>query len=600
MLTGLKSLLFTLLVMVYVVGAARGSDVIVDVDPASHNRASEETLHIQPGEPSRVSEPTWTPDPLKEPNEQWVEATLATMTLDEKIGQMLMPQWSSGSASTLLQNYHVGGFIFLRNSASTIESATSMLQSEASTPLLFSIDCEAGSGARINEGVRFPMNMGLAATNNPDFAYQQGVVTARECRALGVHIGLGPVLDVNTEPINPIIGIRSLGDDPDRIYRMAKAYVEGARSAGLLTTYKHFPGHGATTGDSHDSLPTVTTSYQDMLDIHVNPYARLINDGIGELVMSAHVWYTAFDPGQNAWPGTLSEVASKDILRDDLGFDGVYISDAFNMQGLQLAATTAEGVKIAVKNGMDIILMAPSNFEAFNALKDAVMNEEISEERIDTSVRRILRLKSQVGLDASSTPRGTIPDDIVGHPFHWQTATDIGKEAVSYDGVERGTLPIDKDESIIVFSFETNSSIFYLESTSYFQNELNDKFNDVTWVDVPRTLGQGIINDYILDALQKDRVMIVSWTWQPDNSFWQSYMIEEMRDAFPDLLYVSFGSPYQLREEEDRKNFFCGFSSHRGTQIGMAEVLAGERIAAGDWPVDINAVMGPSSSWLFE
>ncbi|MCX7625372.1 MAG: hypothetical protein N2Z21_04095, partial [Candidatus Sumerlaeaceae bacterium] len=322
---------------------------------------------------------------LRAPDNQWVENTLASMTLDEKLGQMIMPSYSSTTADSLVANQRVGGFIFLgnNNTASALLSATNHLQSVTSVPLLFAVDCEAGLGARVVDATRFPLNMSAGATQDPLLMELQGKVTARECRAVGIHIGFGPVLDVNTEPVNPIIGVRSYSDSPALVTKLAEAYVRGANAEGLLCTFKHFPGHGATTGDSHSSLPVVSVSRDVLEEVHVAPYRSLIGRGLGDLVMSAHVWYTCLDPGATAWPATLSSNALTGILRTELQYDGVVISDSFGMAGLLAAASTYDAARIGVQAGLDIILTPTNVNDALNGLRDAVQSGAIPTERIN-------------------------------------------------------------------------------------------------------------------------------------------------------------------------------------------------------------------------
>jgi beta-N-acetylhexosaminidase len=371
---------------------------------------------------------------LREPDTVWIESTLAGMTLDEKIGQMIMPGYSAGSADGLVTNWHVGGFIFQGNgnNGPSVLAATNHLQSIADTPLIFSTDCEAGLGARFLDATRFPLNMGSAAAYDLDLVQQQGRVTARECRAIGIQIGFGPVLDVNTEPVNPIIGTRSYSDNPSSVTALARAYVQGANAEGLLCTYKHFPGHGAAAFDSHLGLPTINISTAELQAKHVSPYAQLISEGTGDIVMTAHVWYPALDPGPTPWPATISNNALTGILRNQLAYQGCVISDSFAMGGLVQAAPTYDAVKYGVLAGLDIILTPASVADAFNGIKDRVLSNEIPESRIDAAVRRILALKSRAGMPETTV----LPVEglaTVGHPANIAVAEQIAHKAIAWE-----------------------------------------------------------------------------------------------------------------------------------------------------------------------
>jgi len=546
------------------------------------------------GAARQVVLPPVTPPALREPDEEWVEETLASLSLDEKIGQMIMPQWNSGSAPTNLSTYHVGGFIFLATPGTIVLDATNGLQAQADVPLLFSIDCEAGAGARISDATHFPMNMALAASGRTDLAQQQGVVTARECRAVGVHIGLGPVLDTNTQPINPIIGIRSYGDDTALIATMAEAYVAGATSAGMLTTFKHYPGHGATEGDTHEGLQTVDISCDELQARHVAPYADLLSRGIGDCVMSAHVWYPCLSPGNpNPIPATLSGPALTDVLRTQIGFDGVAMSDAFNMAGLTAVASTADAARMAVQAGLDIILMPTSVSSAFDGVKDAVVGGQISQDRIDASVRRILRLKSRVGLpEAAIVPAGDRPQTLE-HPDHLALAEEIGELALARGRAEPGVLPLTDDQDVVCYVLTPNSSIFYSDAPTIFSDALLAELPGVDIHAVSATANQSTINDLLAEAAGRDRIVVASFLWRPTQPTPHVNLVNGLLALPVPVVYVSFGSPWHIAQFPTVANYYCGFSRHYSTQVAGARMLVGEVEPEADWPVDVEQLAVP-------
>jgi beta-N-acetylhexosaminidase len=548
-------------------------------------------------------QPPVTPPALRDADTTWVETTLAGMTLDEKIGQMIMPGYGSTSdAISLINAYHVGGFLFLGNfnTADELYDATTSLQAQSSTPLIFSIDCEAGSGARLaeGEGTEFPMNMALAASQRTDLAFQQGVATARECRALGIQIGLGPVLDNNSEPVNPIIGIRSYSDRPDLIEEMARAYVQGAESAGLLTTFKHFPGHGATEGDSHQSLQVVNITCDELMDYHVRPYSKLLAEGVGDLVMTAHVWYPCLDPGVNAKPATISDAALNGILRDGENFDRVIVSDAFNMQGLQVVASTEEAARVAVLGGLDVILF-PRRGDIpvlFNSLKSAVETDGIiTEARIDESVRRILRLKSRVGMPETINPDAGDRAKTMFHPDHIAVSENIGQETIASIKVQENLLPLPTNANILCVPLESSATIFYLHDETEFTNPLAAAFPNTTVVETVDTgVDAPTRAQIVAQTAGKDYVIITSRLWKPSNSSSQNALIRDLLNSGVPVIYCSFGSPYHLRDFSNMENFFCSFSSHYSSQAEMVKVLTGESDADAEWPVSISDELMPS------
>ncbi len=525
--------------------------------------------------------------PLQPPDENWVEATLARMTLDDKLGQMIMPSYSSSSADALVTNQRVGGFIFLgnNNTASALLAATTHLQQITSVPLLFAIDCEAGLGARVVDATRFPLNMSSGAAQSVELVTLQGRVTARECRAVGIHIGFGPVLDVNTEPVNPIIGVRAYGDHPKIVTALAAAYVEGARAEGLLCTFKHFPGHGATTGDSHSSLPVVDISCDELRAVHVAPYRELLGRGLGDLVMSAHVWYTCLDPGTTAWPATLSTNALTGMLRNELGYDGAVISDSYGMAGLLAAASTYDAARLGVQAGLDIILMPTSVTDALNGLRDAVNSGTIPMARIDQSVRRILRLKSRIGLPATAIVDPTVMQATVGHPHHRAVAEALGRRAVAWARPNPAEFPTTSSRRILCLSLDASSSIFYLYSGNYFLDEFVRFHENATTRTVATNITASQRNQILSLVAQHDGVVVVSRDWKPTIATNQQLLVQALIDTGKPVAYCSLGSPYHVAMFSGLRNYFCGFSSHYAVQQAMAAVVAGQGTVRGNWPV---------------
>lgn len=557
--------------------------------------AEEPTSVLVPHEPDarlRGADPPPPGPPLREPDMQWVEDTLASMTLAEKVGQMIMPQWSSGSAANHVSNYGVGGFVFLANSSSNIRDATNSLQAASPVPLLFSIDCEAGAGARVTDGTRFPMNMGLAATRSTEFARAQGRVTARECRTLGIHIGFGPVVDVNIEPINPIIGIRAYGDDPAMIARLAEAYIEGANEEGLLCTLKHFPGHGATVGDSHENIQTVNISCEELQDVHVRPYGDLIAGGFRDLVMSAHVWYPCLDPGPDAWPATISSAAMTGILRDQLGFEGVLVSDAFNMAGLTAVSGNYEAARIGVQAGLDVILMPSNVADAYNGILDAVNGGQIGESRIDASVRRILILKSRAGLPENLFVTEEMATQTLRHPEHIALSNEIGSRAVSAALVNPALFPVTSQDRVLVLAIAQSSQIFYVEPRTHFTDEIQRLLPQADIQMVTSNPGSTERNAIITSLTNYDRVIVATYDWRPTLIANKMTLINGVLSSGKPTAYVSFGSPYHINLFPGLVNYLCGFSSNPGSQVAAARLLAGEAIIGGQWPVELGREFG--------
>lgn len=528
--------------------------------------------------------------PLRDPDWAWVDATMSTMTLAEKIGQMIMPSYTDlVSAEATLTSYGVCGFIFIGNSnwSSSILNATNSLQSQTTVPLIFSIDCEPGLGGRVLDATRMPMNMAMGAARTPTLAYQQGALTARECRAIGVQIGFGPCLDVNTEPINPIIGIRSYSDDPVLVANLARQHVLGAASQGMLCTFKHYPGHGATTGDSHSSLQVVNITRTDLENRHILPYATLIGEGLGDLVMSAHVWYPCLDPGTTPWPATLSTVALTDILRTQLAFSKVVISDSYDMAGLRLAASSeADAVRLGVLAGLDIVLIPTSVEVARNSLLDAYTSGQLTMARIDQSVRRILGMKSRAGMPEVTTVSDSVRVATVGHPDHAAVARQVAAQSISSAKVVEP--PLTSSDRVHCLFLQSSTRIFYSTyDPAPFADALYAALPAMTSETVSTSISSTESAAIVAAAAGYDRTIVVSYNWKPQQALEQVALVQELLAAGRRVVYVSFGSPYHAMEFPAVQNYYCAYCSLFSAQEEMARVLTGQLAVRGIWPVTI-------------
>ncbi len=310
----------------------------------------------------------------------WVDSVLASLSVEEKIGQMVMigmPGYyvSSGSdlyqrVARLIRERHLGGIILWRGDV--FESAVQLnrLQGLARVPLLVSADFERGMAMRIRRSTPFPDAMAIGATRNPNYAYAAGYAIATEARAIGVHQNYAPVGDVNTNPLNPVINTRAFGDDPSLVEAMAAAFIRGTQDGGVIATIKHFPGHGETGVDSHLDLPIITLTRERMDSLELAPFRAAIAAGV-QSVMIAHLAVPALDAARTI-PASLSPGIIAGVLQRELGFRGLVVTDAMDMRGVTRDYSSGMSSVLAVKAGVDIVLMPPSEEAAFTALLDAV------------------------------------------------------------------------------------------------------------------------------------------------------------------------------------------------------------------------------------
>jgi beta-N-acetylhexosaminidase len=351
----------------------------------------------------------------KEDSGKWVETTLKQMSVEEKVGQLLFTTYHGSFAPTDsvaysqmmhdVEDLHVGGFInvtqgsplgFLKSQAYPSAVLSNRLQAKSKLPLLIGADFERGTAMRLDEGTSFPTAMALAAAGNPKDAYTMGKITALEARAAGIQWIYAPDADVNSNPGNPIINTRSFGENPERVSEFVTEFIRGVQENGGLATAKHFPGHGDTTADSHIDLPVVTADRSRLEKLELVPFRAAIAAGVGS-IMTGHLNVPALEPDPNT-PATLSSRVLTDLLRKQLGFQGLVVTDAMDMGGITVRYAPGDAAVRAFLAGADTLLMPPVPDAAYEALLSAVHSGQISQDRLDASVRRILEAKARLGL----------------------------------------------------------------------------------------------------------------------------------------------------------------------------------------------------------
>src|SRR5215216_252436 len=422
---------------------------------------------------------------------KWANEQLRKMSLEEKVGQLI----SVGVNATFLnqdsdayralkhqiEDNKVGGVILFRGPVYESVILVNRMQQLARYPLLVSADLEAGAGMRFDDTVNFPWNMAVGATGNPEYARRQGELTAREARALGVQQIFAPVVDVNNNAGNPVINVRSYGEDPADVALFAAAFTEGVQAAGAIATAKHFPGHGDTAVDSHRGLPEINVSRERLNTVEFVPFKAAVNAGIGA-VMVGHIALPQIDATQvkplpenikskptdtdqngeiieekAAMPATMSPVIGN-ILRNDLKFQGMIVTDALSMSGLTIYFTQEEAAVRALEAGADMLLKPADVDASFRGVHGAVKSGRITEQRVEDSARRILAAKYDLGLlEQRITPVDTI-DRVVGSKDVVALATEIAEHAV--------TLVRDEDKLVPPKNLKPESRVFNLAVTN--------------------------------------------------------------------------------------------------------------------------------------
>lgn len=430
-----------------------------------------------PGTPGWQSptQPGWQDD---EAHRGWIQSKIEHMTLEEKVGQLFMVELYGATATDpayeqtnldtgrgaknfaeAIEKYHLGGIIYYNwsdniktplNAAQTNKlsndiQAIAMAQ-RLPVPLLIATDQEGGIVARVGApATPFPGSMALGATGSAAYASEAAAITAREIRALGINMDLAPDVDVNINAENPVIGVRSYGGDPDLVAKLGVAQVLGYQGEGVVATIKHFPGHGDTNVDSHYGLPIINHDRATLDAIDLKPFKAAIDAG-ADAVMTAHIVVPALD--NSGLPATLSKPILTDLLRGELGFDGVIITDALGMSGANVLPP--ERVPVAAfLAGADILLNPPDVGVAYNAVLDAVKSGEISEQRLGESVFRILRLKMKRGLFSNpyADPAGL---SVIGTPESLATAQEITEKSITLVKNDANVLPLEAGTHVFV------------------------------------------------------------------------------------------------------------------------------------------------------
>ncbi|MFZ0199131.1 MAG: glycoside hydrolase family 3 N-terminal domain-containing protein [Candidatus Sulfotelmatobacter sp.] len=564
--------------------------------------------------------------------EKWAEKTLRKMTLEEKVGQVFMI-WCRASFLNLespeylqlrdsMQKYHVGSFAMtvhvdgpylLRSEPYEAAELLNRLQSDSKLPLLFAADFERGVPMRLMGATVFPHAMAFGADGKLKDAETFGRITAEEARAIGIHWNFFPDADVNSNPANPIINTRSFGEDPKQVGDLVAAYIKGAHEGGMLTTVKHFPGHGDTATDSHLGVASVNVDRAHLESIELPPFRQAIAAGV-DSVMVAHVTVPALDPDPNH-VATISPVIVTDLLERQLGFQGIVVTDALDMAGLThlFANNIGRAAVEAFKAGNDLLLI-PADFPAsYNAMMQAVQSGEISRERLDSSVLKILKTKASLGLQEARIVDVKAIATLVGKPenlaFGQQVASDAVtlvrdngkvlplKSSPKYQGTAKAVLPYTKQgETLnrvvaVVFSDDVRT-----ESGRAFSRELLARIPDAHLLYVDPRIAAGMSDEVMKAVDQAETVVAAVYVIPTAGKIANTIamadatgaLLQQILDHDADkTVVVAMGNPYVAADFPKIENYLCTFSNASVSEVAAVKALFGEIEIRGRLPVSI-------------
>ncbi len=540
-------------------------------------------------------------------SDRWVEKTLRSMTLDEKIGQMLMPGFSVGAFrnldSTEFQNirrdivdYHVAGVHVFGGDPAVIALFVNAMQRMAKVPLLISDNFEGGAGYVLFGATRLPLAMSIGATGDERNAYEAAKLTALEGRAIGVNVNFYPVADVQNNPQNPIINIRAFGEDPARVSAFVRAYIRGAQENGQIATAKHFPGHGDVATDSHLEMPVLNVSSERLESVELPPFRAAVAEGV-DAVMSAHIWLPQIEP-EKGLPSTLSKNVMTKILRDELHYEGVVFTDSMTMRGVTSNFSAADATLRAVEAGSDIVLLPPDVPTSFNAIKDAVATGRIPVSRIDASVRRILIAKAKLNLQDA---RNRFVDvnrlmTSVGSQATRDFAQHVEDLAITLVRDARHSLPLRPSPDLRVVQVNIGDTrtgwregppgrVVAAELVKRFPRAVTVQVDDqstASEIDLVRKLAQMgdalVVNGFIRVAAYKGSI---------DLTAAETALLKDLEGMPKPFVFTVFGSPYVLTQMPELPSYIVTYDTSPLAESAAVRAITGEIEFKGKLPISL-------------
>src|SRR5438874_6942940 len=558
---------------------------------------------------------------------KWADAELRKMSLDEKIGQLIyvgvnatfLNQDSEAFKALRHQvvDNHVGGIILFRGPVYESVVLVNRMQQLAKYPLLISADLEAGSGMRFDDTVNFPWNMAVAATGNPDYARREGELTAREARAMGVQQIYAPVADVNNNAANPVINVRSYGEDPSDVARFVAAFVAGAQRGGVIATAKHFPGHGDTATDSHRGLPEIDVTRERLNSVELVPFRAAVNAGVGA-VMDGHIGLPLIDPtaitplprdvklkpietedggeivnAKGTMPTTLSPVMNG-ILRNDLHFDGLIVTDAMGMSGLTLYFTQEEASVRALAAGADLLLKPADPDASLRGVRDAVKKGRLTEQRIDQSTRKVLAAKFDLGLvQKRLTPLDEI-DQVVAGKQAVALSEEIAEHAITLVRNDAKLLPLEITPAKRIFNLAITNGDDRLWIAQAFVGTMARAGAKLETIVLDDRSSDAEVRK-ALDSAGKAEVVIVSMYGRVRTGQARSVALpepgmkalNELIDRKAPIIGISFGNPYLLLSVPKLQTYLVAYGDMPSLQEAAAEALVGKIDITGRLPISL-------------
>ncbi|MDX1917937.1 MAG: glycoside hydrolase family 3 N-terminal domain-containing protein [Candidatus Caenarcaniphilales bacterium] len=527
-----------------------------------------------------------------------IERKIKSLTTEQKFGQVIMPAILAHRLSdhdrkeliAQIKAVQVGGYHFLIDAKSYADphelmSLVNELQLASDIPLLMAADFEGGTGFYFKEGTRFPRAMALAASADPELVRRVAFFSAQEARRLGITVNFYPDLDINSNPENPIINIRSFGSDPNRVALFGQAYLQGYQQAGGLAVAKHFPGHGDTNQDSHLQLPVVSADLNQLRNQELKPFETAIRRGVSG-IMSAHIALPQID--SSGIPATLSKKVLDGLLRDDLGFQGLIFTDALMMGGIKSRYSTGEACVLAFQAGADLLLYPENLSECKQALLKAYREGRITEARLNRSLRRILGAKDRLGLQEKGN--GIIQTMRVGDQISTPETINLSAE------IMRKAITCLPDSDILTaLNLESKQKTYLVtitDQTKYWREGqpgtnlaegLQQKYPDLKEL----TLDEALKLDSPAQLLVSLHITVGAFKGSIALSEDKLQSLQKLLSAGKVRALLVFGNPYIVRKLKDLPPTLLAYEYHPAAEKAAAEVLSNQAICEGQLPIDL-------------
>ncbi len=535
--------------------------------------------------------------------QSWAEQTLQELSLREKISQMLIysmhlnfrndenEQWQE--INQLIESDGIGGIHLWSGNTGLSVTMLNTLQNNSKVPILVDMDIERGLEQRFPEGTQIPPQMAIAATGNPQNAYDTGKIVALEGRSVGVHWNLAPVVDVNNNPDNPIINTRAFSDTSDMVAEYAVQYIRGLQAGGMLATAKHFPGHGDTQTDSHKSLATIPSDSTRLWSIELAPYKKVIDAGV-DAVMISHLIAPDFQPNSYT-PATLSKFWIQDILRGKLGFRGAIVTDAMDMGSMTTNFSNDYALINAINAGCDIIIQKHNYRRTIDVIANAVKNGIITEDRIDESALQMLKLKEKAGLHLSKNVNFKTMQINIGAAESHRKAENIAQQSITLVKNDSNLIPVNYLNSKQINVIDIYGSSFNHTQSVATKTLLTNLINVNSYV-IDETDSIEYLES-IANNINENSIIIFNIFSKP--SAWrgtvalndnQTVFINTLSEKTKNIIMVSYGNPYIISDYKNISTYLCAWENQIDLQEAGARVILGLNDISGKLPINIPEV----------